>query len=231
MVAMLGLSIGSPAVAQKQTEMDTGSNIPIPRRARIAEGAGLSDIDRGRIAMAEFARCTVDRQSARVTGIAARPADKIDGPSLARLADDECLSSGELRFKPLLLRGALFVELYRRRNDARARKVAWQMPAVPFDPVVKTDPADATLSVQMALLAFAQCVVTRDPATASAVVMGPTASKTQNAAFAVLAPKLGSCLYDGQKITLSKLILEGALGEVLYRGTVPSVTTASQETR
>jgi hypothetical protein len=83
----------------------------------------------------------------------------------------------------------------------------------------------------MGLLVLAQCVVEHDPVDAKAVVMARTASPAQNAAFAALAPNISQCLPSGQKLTLGKIILEGALGEVLYRGAVPPVRPASQESK
>ena len=230
-LAMVGLSIASGAIAQKQTEADTGTNIPIPRRARLPETPGLSAADRRRIAMAEFARCTVDRQSGRVARLLALPAEDVNTTALAAMADDECLASGMMRFKPMLLRGALFVEVYRRRSEAGMRKVAWQLPVVPFDPNTQTTTVDGDRNIQMGLLVLAQCVAEHDPVDAKAVVMARTASPAQNAAFAALAPNISQCLPSGQKLTLGKIILEGALGEVLYRGVVPSARPASQESK
>lgn len=229
---LLGLSmLASPVAAQKQTEMETGSLIGIPRRARIADGSGISAVDRGRMAMAEFARCTVDRRSSGVAKMLTLPADAVASNTMAALADDECLASGQLKFKPILLRGALFVELYRRRIDGDRRNVVWRMPVVAFDPAKKVEDASGNAAVQVALLTLAQCVVERDAAGAKAVVLSPTSSKAQDAAFVALTPKIGSCLYAGQKLALSKMVLEGALGEVLYRGAVPTARPASQETK
>lgn len=227
-LALIGLVLVSPANAQRQTEADTGSNIPIPRRARLPEKPGQSAADRGRIAMAEFARCTVDRRAPGVVKMLSLPAAKVVPASFASLADDECLASGQMSFKPMLLRGALFVELYRRRNAAMSRNVAWQMPVVPFDAKASIEPTAETPAVQIGLLAFAACVARRDPVNAKAIVIGPTVSKAQDAAFTAIAPNLGPCLFADQKITLGKIFLEGALGEVLYRGSVPSADTASQ---
>jgi hypothetical protein len=227
-LTLMGLVLVSPANAQRKTEADTGSSIPIPLRARLPDRPGLSAADRGRIAMAEFARCTVDRREAGVVRMLNLPAEKVLPGSFAGLADDECLASGQMKFRPMLLRGALFVELYRRRNAAMMRQVAWRMPVVRFDANAPVDPASETPAVEMGLLAFAECVAKRDPVNAKAIVVGPTVSKAQDAAFAAITPNLGPCLFADQKITLGKIYLEGALGEVLYRGSAASADTAPQ---
>ncbi|WP_314375571.1 hypothetical protein [Sphingomonas paucimobilis] len=230
-LALSFASIATPAVAQRQMEADTGSLAPVPRRARISDAPSVSEKDRGRITMAQFVRCTVDRKPTNVARITSLPADKLGGVEFAKAADEDCLLAGEIRFKPILMRGALFVELYRRRQAAEQRHIEWRLPVVPFDVQTPVDPTNEELATQMALLAFAKCVIDRDPATARAVVMGPTVSKVQDTAINALVPNLGPCLPNGQKITLSRNILEGALGEVLYRGTVPSVRPASQEAK
>ncbi|MEP9401156.1 hypothetical protein [Sphingomonas sp. VNH70] len=224
-------SVASPALAQRQVEEDTGSRIAVPRRARIPDSPGLSEHARARVTLAQFARCTVDRKPSQVSAIVAQPAERLGDTLVAKAADDDCLSSGQMRMKPLLMRGALFTELYRRRNQAERRGAAWRMPAVAFDAHTPVAAADPEIAVQLALLSFAACVVQRDPETAKAVVLKPAASKEQDAAFAALAPLLGPCLPSGQEIKLGKTILEGALGEVLYRGTVPVARTVSQEAR
>ncbi|MFD1036250.1 hypothetical protein ACFQ15_16565 [Sphingomonas hankookensis] len=230
-MAALVVPVASPALAQRQVEMDTGSSIAVPRRARISDAPGLSDQVRARKALADFARCTVDRKAQQMSGILAQPADKLSDTQFSKVADDECLMSGQMRMKPIMMRGAIFVELYRRRDQAERRGSAWSLPTVTFDVRAPVDPANTEFALQAGLLSFASCVVGRDPSAAKAVVLGPTASKEQDAAFAALAPHLGKCLPSGQNIKLGKPILEGALGEVLYRGTVPVASPVSQETR
>lgn len=229
--AMLLAPVASPALGQRQVESDTGSAIPVPRRARISDASGLSDQARARKTLAEFARCTVDRKMKQVSAVAARPVDKLNDSHFVKIADDECMSSGEMRMKPMLMRGALFVELYRRRDQAKRRGGSWSLPAVAFDERAQVDTANGALALEVGLLSFASCVIRHEPETTKAVVLKPAASKEQDAAFAALAPHLGQCLPSGQNIKLSKPILEGALGEVLYRGTVPLASPVSQEVR
>ena len=79
-----------------------------------------------------------------------------------------------------------------------------------------------------ALMAFADCVVKRDPTTAKRTILALPTSLQENTQFTALLPSLGPCLYKGQKITFSKSILTGALGEVLYRNSeIPDVRAAA----
>lgn len=228
---LLCLASSEYAEAQPVIEQQTGSHIPIPRRARIEERPGLSKIDEGRLSMAQFARCTVDRRAADVQKMLKLPADQVTATTMASLADDECLESGQMSFSPVLLRGALFAELYRRRTAAEGRGLPWRMAVVPFDPrAVAAEGSDAA-KAQQGLLTFASCVVARDSAAAKSVVSALPTSKSQNDAFVGLTPNLGQCLFQDQKITLSKIVLEGALGEVLYRGVVTQTPEVSRETK
>ncbi len=227
-LALLAAVSASGATAQRRSEMETGSIIPIPERARIPVDAKLTEDDRGRVAMEAFARCTVDRKAMQVGKIISLPANRISMDVWGRLADSECLAGGQLAFKPAVLRGALFTELYRRREQDVARGKAWTLPVVPFDdqaPIAADDPDP----VNTALLSFAACVVAGDPDHAKVMVLMPNASAAQNAATSALRPSLGRCLTAGNTVKLSKTILEGALGEALYRGSSRPAPQASTE--
>ena len=132
------------------------------------------------------------------------------------LADDECLASGQIRFKAIILRGAIFTELYRRRISGTSPFAAPTGVPAPYNslaPAVE----DEDGKLQMALLAFADCVVQHDRADASAMVVAPTASQVQNTSLVALRSALGPCLPQGQQITLSRPVLEGSIAEILYR--------------
>lgn len=221
--AVIALCMPHCGAAQQKVETELGSRIPIPKRARIPETPGATSIDKGRIAMAEFARCTVDLKQAYLTKILSLPADRMDTKIWRDLADDQCLFSGEMHFQPALMRGALFAELQRRRRAAMLHGKPLRLPVVPIDQAQSVDPRgpDATTT---ALLMFATCVIDRAPRKAQEVLDSAAASGAQNTAFSALGPELTPCLPEGQTIKLSKAILEGALGEALYRGHVAPVS-------
>lgn len=209
-LAGVGLCLAaSPAMAQRKTELQTGSRISVPAPARVPEGRD-SDLSRTRIIIAEFARCTLDRGTDGVQRAFAMPVGAAYYRAMNRLAVSECLESGMVRIPQTVMRGAIFVELYRRHEKKVGPTVA--VPALDF-----AHPADESERTQLALLAFADCVVKRDAGAARGVVLSPTASADQDQAFRALMPNLGPCLMQGQQITFSKPVLEGALAEVLYR--------------
>lgn len=218
-LTVLGMAQG--AVAQRRVESDTGSHIPIPKRARIPEALDASKAESARVALAEFARCTVDRKAADVAKMLTIAANRLDDKVWTRLADDQCLDSGMMKFRSILLRGALFVELEHRRYDFKQRGKQWMLPVVPINDSLTIAPQDPD-PTSTALLSFATCVVDHAPDKAEAVLRTPTASTAQNAAFTALNPELGTCLPQGATVKLSKSILEGALAEATYRGHIPA---------
>ena len=211
------------ASARSQTEMETGSNIPIPKRARIPDDV-KGDANRGRIVAAEFARCTIARNPNGVARAIDLPPVSA-GNALAALATSECLDSGQITIPRRLMRGAIFVELYRVRA---AKKVDIAVPR-PLDLSNAILPEFQQDRMQYALLYLGDCVIKRDVQDARDVVLLPTASKAQDASFKKLIPNLGPCLMQGQKVAFSKPIIEGVLAEVLYRGTVEPAPVAENK--
>ena len=211
MLALVGMIAACPAaVAQRSMETDTGSMIAVPTRARIPEEGAMSEINRGREVMRQFAQCALSRNQAGAERALAMPIGGAYYQAINKLAVDECLSSGTIKFKAPAMRGALFAELYRRKYRAAD-------PGLVAEPVDFAANAGSDGVVQAALDTFADCVVRRDPADARAIVLRPIASKEQDKAFAAVYPHLGPCLAQGQQITLNKPTLENAFAEVLYR--------------
>jgi hypothetical protein len=143
--------------------------------------------------------------------------------ALTKMVGPDCLWDGELRFKAIIIRGAMFTELWRRRVIAESRGKPWGpvLPAYVFADV----PMDASPAIkqQAALLWLGDCIVKRDRAAASEVLLQPIGSKAQRQAYTRLNPNLGPCLPEGMKLTFSKSILEGALAEALYRAPTAEV--------
>lgn len=213
-VSAVALAASTMTVAQSRYQRDTGSLLPVPERARISDGGDQAE--RSRLVLAQFARCTVDRRATQLRKLLVLPLDKLNDANWRTLADDECLASGEIRFKPILLRGAIFVELYRRQmKEGRAAR---SFKAAPYQPTTVAEPG----ALDDALLAFADCIVGLDRTDASAMVVAATASRAQDGALARLRPSLGSCLPQGQKISLSRPVLEGSIAEILFREPAPT---------
>ena len=212
LATLLLCAAAPPCLAQKrETEAQSGSNILVPKPAYIPETG--SDIVRARVTIVEFARCVIDRNSRGVERALALPLGDASDVALSRLASDHCLESGTARIPSAVLRGAIFINLYRRFDKKKIATIA--LPALDF---THLESAGSSLDMfELGVLAFGDCVVKRDPALARAVVLAPTASAGQDEAFKDLAPNLGSCLLKGQSLAFSKPVLEGVLAEVLYR--------------
>lgn len=218
---LVTLGLAQCALAQKRVETDTGTRIPVPLRARVPDVIGPATASQARVVMAEFSRCTVDRKIAVLSKLLSLPANRIESARWGPLAEDDCMADGTLRFKAMTMRGAVFGELYRRRQDALQHGKPWSLPVVPVVYTERIDPDD-TNPVNTALVMFAACVIDRAPDKARAVLASPSASTAQDAAITALGPDLGPCLPQGRTITLNKSIIEGALGEALYRGHIMS---------
>ncbi|MDO7842451.1 hypothetical protein [Sphingomonas immobilis] len=223
------LFCAAPAIAQRHAKAETGSLVPIPAPVRVSENPKLSDDVRARIATAEFARCSVARFPDRVERALSLPKGGLAyWKALERTASNECMDSGIIAMRRPLLRGALFVELYRRRWDAQQRGQTWgpSLTKVSFNIDPLTHPSEDAMR-DNELLSLGNCVIAKDEASARNAILLPTASKGQEAALMSLVPSLGGCIPAGMKLTFSRPVIEAAIAEVLYRGAeTPTVQTA-----
>ena len=205
-------SVSAVAPAQ-QRETDLGSLIGVPYRARIPDKNGMSSADRGRVTMQQFAACVLDRSSRAVGKALAEPTEQAQNNGLARLATSECLNSGMITFQSSVMRGAIFTELYRRREQGKTG-----LPDVAQVDLSRAADTPETLAVYWWLMDFANCVTTRDRAAASGYVVAPVLAERETAALKSLTPALGPCVTANQQITLNRATIKGALAETLYRG-------------
>lgn len=227
-VAVALASVATPASAQRATEAETGSLIPIPQRARIPEQGSMKDANRIRITMAQFARCVVDREPRRVEQTLALPFGTPFDHAVVALATSECLDSGQIRFKAVAIRGPLFTELYRRRAIAERSRQAWGPVLAKINFAALAATTDASVQQYLGLVAFGDCVVGRDAEAARRVVLAPTASDAQDRTITAITPNLGPCIVQGTTLRFGKQVLEGVLAEVLYRGVdSPAVAAAA----
>lgn len=214
------LCVTSSAVwAQK--EIDTGSHISVPRRAEIPQDRNKEDTSR--IVMRDFARCTYARYSKQVaSAVMLEPGT--EGAALSKISKSECLNSGTIKFAASVMRGALFGELFRRREQASD---VWTLPVTPLalSEVPKpTDPVEVRNNFLM--LYLAQCIHQSAPEQMRQVVMQPVVSESQEQAFGTIIPLLGQCLPQGMTLKLNRMTLESAFAEYLYRSQAPAATAA-----
>lgn len=210
--------VSTPAVAQRATEMETGSHIGVPRRARIPESGNLNDADRGRIVMAELARCTLDREYKDVEHALAMPAGQNFACAIAGLPTNECLNSGEVRFQAVAIRGPLFTEMYRRRAAEEQAGRSWGPSLQKISLAEPAGALDDDGKTYLALMAFGDCVMSKDPAAARRVVLAPTASAAEDQEIRAMMPNFSTCLPQGTTLRFGNQVIGGTLAEVLYRG-------------
>ena len=215
------VTAASATAAPQKLERDTGSNSPEAPRARIPNGAG-KDPTIARKVVADFARCVVDRNAKEIHRAFSLPPGRNYWRTMSVIATNQCLAEGQMSIPQSVMRGAIFAELFRRFTRDSVRLVA--VAPIDFSQAVEKD--DQPGRTQRAKMQLAACIVRTDRMNSTAVVLEPTGSSTQEAAFKALAPSIGPCVSEGEQMTISKSILEGILAEVLYRGTLalPSQT-------
>ncbi len=211
LTALAMAAVPCPVVAQSQ--VDTGSRIAIPKRAEIPETG--TEGDQALIVMRQFARCTYAHNASGVAqAVMLEPG--LDGEALNRLAIDDCLQYGTMKFSPALFRGALFGELYRRRSKGGGKP--WTLPVEAFSvSALPTQAASHPVRTNFFMLYLADCVHKVAPAEVEAVVSQPAASPAQKRAFSTVIPLLGPCVFEGMTLKLNRMTLEHAFAEYLYR--------------
>lgn len=164
--------------------------------------------------LVDYARCLYDLDRRGVERLSALVPGTNDYAQLAkRVAVNQCISTGDMKFRHSSLQGALFLYRYKAEFGSRT-------------PILKADPIDyAALAGGtdewsrrfVAYRKFAQCVVRTDPVASRALVLGPVGSANEAAAIQTLSPALGSCIDKGVTINLTKERLSGLVAEALYR--------------
>lgn len=216
-ILILGVLAG-PVCAQR--EADTGTRFTKPRPAAIPDNPALSDAERGRRALEQFAGCLVesDRQGALSV------LRSYDLKKMNRFATtNDCLRSGSLRFDDSLLRGALFGELYR-------RDYASTPPQLLEPPIKFAELMPSWGQSRVGLLEFADCLARADLPDARTFVVARAGSPEDLKAFEALRAHIGPCVPQGQQVKLSKTAIEAALAEVMYQQ-APGAAPASVESQ
>lgn len=210
----LGMMVFTAAAAQ-----ETGTRFKRFTPANMAKQSGMSEAEHQRFTLTKFSDCVVqrDRNEALIyLGLAptTKGAMKIGG----KIFSPECIkteSGGQLRIPGPVVRSGLYGALYRADFGRHEGTLSEQ----PLD-LAKDENRD--LPNYVALREFAECVVRSDPANSRAAVLAYVGSTAEKTAFAALAPKFGPCLPQGTQVEFSKTIIQGLLGEVLYRLSTPA---------
>jgi hypothetical protein len=208
--ALCALALGPLYPAQAQ---DTGHLIERYKRAEIKKNKGVDEAQRVMFAYAECVAKAFRGQVERY--LATFPGSSASDQMALRIAADDCLGSGELRFQPDLFRGALYQALYQRSFKGRFVDIS-DAPAVDYGAGRETADPDVG-AIQVELRQFGDCVVRRDQKTARDLVMSRINSDAEDSAFANLGPSLNACLVQGSQLRFSRSVLRGLTAETLYR--------------
>lgn len=219
-LALAGLIACGPVAASAQ---DTGTRVNRYPKAYESNDIALSDRDRSRQTMLDYARCLIRSNGVRVRAFVADFPETLKYQQRAKqMSTDACIGDGILGFNPGILRASLYTALY---IDGFGR-AAGPLAGEPIDYRHDAAGQDADAANRYVVMRrFAECVVRADPAAARETVVAPIGSGREDAAYAALAPHLGPCLPQGSNIRFGRTALSGLLAEVLYRlsTTAPSV--------
>ena len=166
------------------------------------------------MALPAFAACLVEHDQPEIERVIARFPDEKEHKALWRLADADCLSSGELTMTDQLLRGALYAELYRRSYSYHAPSISgagidWWADT--------TGQPDGDANNYVALRQFAECLVLKHPEESRQLMLVPPRSHREDEALGAMVPDMGPCLVAGVELKFSKPVVEGLIAEALYR--------------
>lgn len=212
-------------VASAQLEPVTGSRIGRPAPAAPASDSHMSDKDQARAGLVAFGQCVVltSRRPAE-RAIAMNPNDPAAYTALARLATPDCLRDADMHIPYPLMRGALYLGLYR----ADFARMEPPLRAEPTDMLKEMNGATDSASRQyMAQRDLGECIVRAAPKASRELLLAKSTTSRENAAFAAVIPKIGPCLVQGYTVALSKIYVTSIVAEALYRLSTPAPAPAA----
>jgi hypothetical protein len=209
------IGAGQPASGQSSREVVPGSLISQPKAARIPDKPGLSEAERGRIAVAAFADCAIVRRKQDVAAFITAPySSRESRQAMSNMAVSACLSDGRLMMPPPLMRGALFRAVYNR--DYAQSEVMFAAAAPDYTSSV-TDTMNVDDATQVLMLDFASCVIRSNRDGAKDMLLARVGSDKEKAAFSSLVPSMGACFPKGKSVELSKSMATAVIAEAMYR--------------
>jgi hypothetical protein len=230
-LACIALSLSATAYAQSEPEIrvigagvaaggaqdsiGAGSSEKRARPATFYNDPSKSRDDTVRAFMVDYAKCAyeLDKRGAE------KLMDMIPGTSAyaqmaKRVAANQCMAVGDIKFQHSSLQGALYAHRYRAEFGSRVPTLNTE----PIDYAKLAASAEAPWAARyVAYRKLAQCVVRADPIAARALVMGPVGGAAEAGAVQAISASLGSCLEKGATLALTKDRLVGIVAEALYR--------------
>lgn len=224
-IAFTLAALPGAALAQSKSEPVTGSLISRPEQARLNDRQ-LSEADRGRYLMREFARCVIDsRPRIVVDALASEPGK--DTPKFNRLIQSaDCLFEGEMRFSPSVFRGDAFAELYRRAIGKGEGQLA-DFQLAPPDLSTAPSADGGAVHQNWFLLKVSQCLSATHSQQMQEIIVAEVGSARRDSAYATLIPEIGGCVPAGATVSFSRSMLEAGFAEYLYR-TLPPASVNSE---
>jgi hypothetical protein len=213
------LAAAAPSIAAAQARSAVGSIIPTPRAATMPDSPSLKTNDATAVMLA-FGKCAAKDEQGAERLLASVPDTKDAWRTVAWLAQTSgCLNNGQLRFKPILMRGPVAEYLFERMRLAPAkywaRKKIFEAPDSLT--LASVNPAERA---EVALILFGQCVGTKDMSSVKALLATRPNTPDETAAFAKLSPAFGSCAEKDVSLKLNRFQLRGYLAEGAYRAMV-----------
>lgn len=202
---------------------DTGSLIR-KAPAQIPSGGALDQADRARLAMYRYAECVVGRGQKRVEAyLSTFPGSKEAHTFANRLSDDDCLSSGEMRFNEPLFRGCVYDLLYKSQFKKNGPLNFDNVAAIDYTGGIVDNIGGTNATV--ALRKVADCTVRKAPLASRELILSMVASKAETDAFAQIVPHMSPCVTKDVTLKFSTSVFRGVVGEVLYRLSVAETPT------
>ena len=175
-----------------------------PYAIAVPSERNLSDIDRARELMNRYGLCVVKQHYGLVQRAIAQTDDAAQTRALAKIAQDDCLSTGTLKMSPPLFRGAVYRALYMRDYAL--------MPRETLSALVATKLTDDQASIN-----FGACVAKLSPDGARALVLSDPATAAEKSAIAALRTSLSDCLPPKAQVRVTMWGLQATLSEALYK--------------
>lgn len=175
-----------------------------PYAIAVPSERNISDVDRARDLMNRYGLCVVKQHYGLVQRAIAQTDDAAQTRALAKIAQDDCLSTGTLKMSPLLFRGAVYRALYMRDYALMSRDT--------LAALVATKLADDQVSIN-----FGACVAKLSPDGARALVVSDPGSTAEKNAIATLRPALSDCLPPKAQVRITMSGLQATLSEALYK--------------
>jgi hypothetical protein len=196
-------------------------------------------VDHSRDILASFAQCSVKKHTVLAREVVLDTSHVAFDKAHLAAADPECLALANssfdvtrLEISPFSLRAALADALIKSDLlgfDPNAIRFASPIPKTALDPAdfapkagmhfsfKQLQDSEAKTKADLALIAYGECVVRKDPVGSHTLLSTPVNSDAELQALQALMPAFSGCLDIGQQFKASRLLLRNTLALNYYR--------------